>query len=121
MKQNKRLRQSRDGYVFDENENSWNISKDITINFSQAVLDIDHKTLAGFKKTLAIYAEKYSSYHTFNMHRRFQEFVISTNSNIIDTSVIINWKATLGKECEWHLGALKVFLLSWHEYRLLWS
>ncbi len=50
------------------------------------------------------------------MHRRFQEFVISTNSNIIDTSVIINWKATLGKEREWHLGALKGFLLSWHEY-----
>lgn len=50
MNQNKRLRQSRDGYVFDENENSWHISKDITINFSQAVLDIDHKTLAGFKK-----------------------------------------------------------------------
>ena len=52
MNQNKRLRQSRDGYVFDENENSWHISKDITINFSQAVLDIDHKTLAGFKKNL---------------------------------------------------------------------
>ncbi|MDO9796283.1 hypothetical protein Q7526_03450 [Glaesserella parasuis] len=26
MNQNKRLRQSRDGYVFDENENSWHIS-----------------------------------------------------------------------------------------------
>lgn len=116
MNQNKRFRQSRDGYAFDENENSWHISKDITINFSQAVLDIDHKTLEGFKKTLATYAEKYSSYHTFNMHRRFQEFVISTKSNIIDTSVIINWKATLGKEREWHLGALKGFLLSWHEY-----
>ena len=34
MNQNKHLRQSRDGYVFDENENSWHISKDITINFS---------------------------------------------------------------------------------------
>ena len=53
MNQNKRFRQSRDGYAFDENENSWHISKDITINFSQAVLDIDHKTLEGFKKTLA--------------------------------------------------------------------
>ena len=34
MNQNKRFRQSRDGYAFDENENSWHISKDITINFS---------------------------------------------------------------------------------------
>lgn len=50
------------------------------------------------------------------MHCRFQEFVMTTNSNIIDKFVIINWKATLGKEREWHLGALKGFLLSWHEY-----
>lgn len=34
MNQNKRFRQSRDGYAFDENGNSWHISKDITINFS---------------------------------------------------------------------------------------
>ena len=45
MNQNKRLRQSRDGYVFDENENSWHISKDKTINFSQPILNINKKTL----------------------------------------------------------------------------
>ncbi len=43
MNQNKRLRQSRDGYVFDENENSWHISKDKTINFSQPILNINKK------------------------------------------------------------------------------
>ena len=49
MNQNKRLRQSRDGYVFDENENSWHISKDKTINFSQPILNINKKTLDGFR------------------------------------------------------------------------
>lgn len=34
MSQNKRFRQSRDGYAFDENENFWRIGKDKTINFS---------------------------------------------------------------------------------------
>ena len=30
MNHNKIIRQSRDGYVFDENENSWHISKELT-------------------------------------------------------------------------------------------
>ena len=54
MSQNKRFRQSRDGYVFDENENFWRIGKDKTINFSQPILNINKKTLDGFRKTLAI-------------------------------------------------------------------
>ena len=48
MSQNKRFRQSRDGYAFDENENFWRISKDNTINFSQPILNINKKTLDGF-------------------------------------------------------------------------
>ena len=43
MNQNKHLRQSRDGYVFDERENSWHISKEIKINFSKHILGINKK------------------------------------------------------------------------------
>ena len=48
MNQNKRLRQSRDGYAFDENENFWRISKDKTINFSQHILNINKKNIRRF-------------------------------------------------------------------------
>ena len=116
MSQNKRFRQSRDGYAFDENENFWRIGKDKTINFSQPILNINKKTLDGFRKTLAIYAEKYSSYHVSHMYQQFQRLVISTNLEIINVSIILDWKNKLGKEHEWYLGALKGFLLSWHEY-----
>lgn len=116
MSQKKILRQSRDGYAFYENENSWRISKDIKLKFSQAVLNIDKKTLNSFRKTLAIYAEKYSSYHTINMYNRFHELVVNTQLKTIDTYTLLNWKTNLGKEREWHLGSLKGFLLSWHEY-----
>ena len=85
MNQNKRLRQSRDGYAFDENENSWHISKDKTINFSQPILNIN-------KKTLAIYAEKYSSYHVYHMYQQFQRLVISTNLEVINVPIILDGK-----------------------------
>ena len=116
MNQNRYFRQSRDGYAFDENENFWRISKDKTINFSQHILNINKKTLDGFRKTLAIYAEKYSSYHVSHMYQQFQRLVISTNLEIINVPIILDWKNKLGKEHEWYLGALKGFLLSWHEY-----
>lgn len=109
-------RQSKDGYVFYENENCWHLSKDITIIFSKVVLNIDPNLLLGFRKTLAVYAEKYSSYHTYNMYKQFQSLLVNTNTNIIDVSVILSWKSFLGKENEWCLGALRGFLLSWYEY-----
>lgn len=116
MNHNKIIRQSRDGYVFDENENSWHISKEIKINFSKHILGINKKTLEGFRKTLAIYAEKYSSYHVFHMYQQFQRLVISTRLENINVPIILDWKNKLGKDHEWYLGALKGFLLSWHEY-----
>ena len=79
-------------------------------------MNIDKKTLNSFRKTLAIYAEKYSSYHTINMYNRFHELVVNTQLKTIDTYTLLNWKANLGKEREWHLGSLKGFLLSWYEY-----
>lgn len=57
---------------------------------------------------MAIYAEKYFSYHTINMYKRFKELVIDTNLKVIDVPAILNWKAILGKN-EWYLGTLKGF------------
>ncbi|WP_439258038.1 site-specific integrase [Lonepinella sp. BR2271] len=116
MNQVKIARQSKDGYEFYEDENSWRISKDHVINFSSYILKLDKPLLHGFKKTLAIYAEKYSSSHVTHMYQQFQRLVINNNSRNIDTSSILNWKSSLGKEYEWYLGALKGFLLSWYEY-----
>ena len=50
------------------------------------------------------------------MYQQFQRLVISTNLEIINVPIILDWKNKLGKEHEWYLGALKGFLLSWHEY-----
>lgn len=116
MSKEKFTRKSKDGYEFHEEENSWCISKDRTINFSKEVLNIDNKTLKGFRKVLAIYAEKYSGYHVSHMYQQFHRLVKSTNLKVIDVPTILNWKAILGKKNEWYLGALKGFLLSWYEY-----
>ena len=52
MKEARIARQSKDGYEFYEDNNSWHISKDVTINFSQKILGIDKKHYMDLRKYL---------------------------------------------------------------------
>lgn len=107
---------SRDGYSFDINANTWTLNKDTTISFQKEVLEIETLTLDGFRKALARYAEKSSAWHTANMYHNFQRMVRGTGCTAIDEHVVRNWRAMLDDEHEWYLGALRGFLISWHDY-----
>nr|PMH85339.1 integrase [Shewanella sp. 10N.286.48.B5] len=50
------------------------------------------------------------------MYFQFQRFVRDTECNKIDVPTLLNWKAALGKDHEWYLGALRGFLISWFDY-----
>ncbi|MBE4043196.1 site-specific integrase [Vibrio parahaemolyticus] len=50
------------------------------------------------------------------MYHRFQRMVRDTECKSIDEYVVRNWRAMLDDEHEWYLGALRGFLVSWHDY-----
>jgi len=79
-------------------------------------LALEDNTHSGFRKSLARYAEESSAKHTLNMYHRFQRMVRDTGCSSIDEIVIRNWRAMLDDEHEWYLGALRGFLISWHDY-----
>jgi integrase len=108
---------SKDGYSFDMWSNKWKLNKDISVSFQDELLSLEDKTLEGFRLTLARYAEELSASHTNNMYLRMQHLVRTTGCQKLDVSVLLNWKAALGKDREWYLGALKGFLISWFDYR----
>jgi hypothetical protein len=110
------LKTSRDGYSFVLNANKWVLNKDTTISFQKEVLALEDNTHSGFRKSLARYAEESSAKHTLNMYHRFQRMVRDTGCSFIDEIVIRNWRAMLDDEHEWYLGALRGFLISWHDY-----
>ncbi len=113
---NSPLKSSRDGYSFDVNSNKWRLNKDVTISFQSEVLGLEAETLDGFRKALARYAEESSAKHAMNMYHRFQRMVRDTECLNIDEHVIRNWRGMLDDEHEWYLGALRGFLISWHDY-----
>jgi integrase len=108
---------SKDGYSFDRNSNRWVLNKDVTISFQVDILALDEKVLQSFRFTLARYAEELSAGHTSNMYIKFQRLIRDTNCNELNVNAILNWKAFLGKDREWCLGALRGFLISWFDYR----
>jgi hypothetical protein len=110
------LKTSRDGYSFDIKTDKWILNKDTTISFQREILTLKTTTHEGFRKSLARYAEESSAKHTLNMYHRFQRMVRDTGCEEIDEMVIRNWRSMLDEEHEWYLGALRGFLISWHDY-----
>lgn len=106
---------SKDGYPFDPSNDRWKLNKDVTISL---VLPggVDQGTASGFRATLQRYAEEASSRHTENMATRFKRYLRDTGASCVTATALINWRAILGSENQWHLGGLKGFLLAWHEY-----
>ena len=106
---------SRDGYSFNQKDIIWILNKDIKIKLTKDILSLRNPLLDGFKNILADYAQEMSAHHTRNMLFMFRNLIKFSNGDSITTNCILNWRASLNKENEWYLGALKGFLLTWYE------
>lgn len=106
-------RQSHADYWFDEDEPTWKLNKSIAINVGETRKLLDKELQTGFTKTLAHYAMTMSANHTQNMNSRLKSLLLKTKSTTINTTMLINFRASLNSETEHHLGALRGFLYEW--------
>lgn len=106
---------SRDGYRFDVGSSHWQLSKDVTVSLGLAT-EFPEPAQAGFRAALQRYAEEMSADHAYNMANRFCEYLRDTGAKCVDVVSLLNWRSHLGSESEYHLGALKGFLIAWHDY-----
>ena len=115
LEQRARAANSKDGYEFDPSTDHWKLNKDVTVAIGIAA-QLPPETQSGFRATLQRYAEELSAKHTNNMATRFLRYLRDTGASQVTSTALLNWRAILGKECEWQLGGLKGFLLAWHDY-----
>lgn len=106
---------SKDGYQFELKSERWRLNKDVSVSL-ELPSHVDHVARTGFRATLQRYAEEKSARHTENMCTRFKRFVRDTKTDMVTAESILNWRAILGRDAEWHLGGLKGFLIAWHDY-----
>lgn len=110
---NKRI--SKAGYEFFMDGDSWELDKDTIIPIKMTIDKLKSELIASFGKTLAFYAENYSSTHTNSTFHRFKHMMSTTNSNEINTDMLINYRSTLTRETEWYLGTIRGFLKKWND------
>lgn len=106
---------SKDGYKFKPADDYWRLNKDVQLSLVLPS-SLDSATEAGFRKALTRYAEEASARHTENMCTRFKRYLRDTGATLVAERDLINWRAKLGVDEQWHLGGLKGFLLAWHDY-----
>lgn len=107
--------QSLAGYWFDEREPSWKLSKNVTVNVNIVSCLLEASARHGYIKVLSHYGRTASAHHVQNMNSRMVALLRSMAANSISTTVLINYRHTLTRETEHHLGALRGFLYKWHD------
>ncbi|NVO05036.1 MAG: site-specific integrase [Rhodoferax sp.] len=103
------------GYGFDLNSASWQLDGSTVINLDR-MRELDSVTSIGLRKTLCRYAEELSGAATDNSFTKFNMYCDQTGSQSVTVSGLTKWRALLVKENEWWMGALKGFLIAWHEW-----
>lgn len=114
-KSNKKIYAKTKGYSFKIYEKEWVLDKNSTINLNYIHQKLNDRVLDGCISALVFYASNYSASHTYNVVARFNHMIKSTGSSVINDTMLINYRASLGKSHEWYLGTVRGFLRKWYE------
>lgn len=110
------LRITKMGYEFDLYSHKWKLDNSNVINWSLIDdLGLDSSTVIGMRKALAVFASELSAYYTINCFNWFKKILETTGATSLTVAVIQNYLGSLDKENEYKLGAVKAFILDWHE------
>jgi len=107
--------QSRAGYWFNEDDPVWNLDKDNKVYLHRIFKFLPDEAKHGFISTLTNYAKTMAGATTTIAFESFFVMLRDTKPKKIDTIALLNWRAKLTRETEWHLGVVRVFLYRWHD------
>jgi hypothetical protein len=99
------------GRWFSEDDEIWELDRNVKVNVGQVRAALLPALRAGFTYTLAHYASTLSSKHTANMAADLLAMLRATGSSSPDVATLLNFRAMLTRETEHKLGALAGFLV----------
>lgn len=113
----RRLVRTRDGSVFDPDEDLWTYRDNafnVSLNFAD--FNCEPRFRKAAKSVLAWYAENKSAAHLKNLFGRLQHFLRAFPDPIsrIDSAMLLSYRASLSKGRAWYFGTLGGLLLKWH-------
>lgn len=110
--------QTRTGYSFDKQAPVWKLDKNTSVNVGSVSSLLETQTRTGYLDALAHFARTFSSGYVNVINSSMLRLIRNTESPIISTSMLINYRSTLPREQENFVGRLRSFLLTWHELQI---
>lgn len=106
---------SKEGYFFNRSEDRWKLNKDVSIHLNFPT-PVHEGTESGFRQALQRFAEERSPRYVENIYHNFTYYIKDTSATQVTVVDLTNWRAMLGTHRECCLGAIRSFLIAWHEY-----
>ena len=104
-----------DNYEFDWTADSWALNRDVTIEVDEVLWLLAPALHEPYRRVLRFFAENYSSAYCRNIHALVRKFLETTETREFEATPLRNYRASLDREKEWHLGYIRAFLLRWHD------
>ncbi|MDO9144641.1 site-specific integrase [Rhodoferax sp.] len=108
-------RTSKMGYKFDRRSDIWRLDGSKTINLGR-MRDLNGTTAEGLRNALCRYAEELAAPTTEMALGYFNMYCDHGRARSVTVADLSNWRASLDRENEYKLGALKSFLIAWNEW-----
>lgn len=106
---------SRAGYVFYEDDTHWQLDKNTKILVGAVRKLLNDEVGISYVNTLVFYARNFSAAYSKFFNENFLRMLRVTGASQITERMLINYRAALKPETEWHLGIVRTFLKKWHE------
>ena len=110
-----RLAVSMDNREFDPQSNTWALSKEVTLNLLAVLRFLPEPLQQSYRKVLKHYAETYSARYCANIQAGVRKFLKNAKTPEFSTTALRNYRKGLDRNSEWRLGAIRAFLLHWHD------
>jgi len=103
------------GYIYLEEAPFWRLDKDNNIHVANILPSLQKSLREGFIKTLSHYAQTKSAGTTANYIKAFRAITKTHSHFVISPTNLINYRSSLSTVSEGYLGAIRAFLITWHE------
>jgi len=103
------------GYKFDRLDDLWELDGSIKMNLA-VMRNVSSDTKQGLRDALCRYAEELAAATTDLAFRYFNMYCDHNGAREVTVADLSNWRASLDRENEYKLGALKSFLIAWNEW-----
>lgn len=109
---------SHEGRVFEPDEDSWVLSKDVTLALEWVLEPLDPGLGRHYRALLAQHASHYSAHYTHNVHFCAGRLLRATGADRFDGDAVRRFRGGLSPGREHELGCLRGFLARWFEQGL---